>query len=115
MPITQRISVRNPPATRPYRMRATFPLPRGTDPNTLGNSFGAFQQYRRIARIRSWDIYEWMVWNDGQRGRTLNARGEPVDIVEVSDITSGAHVHRWDCIYGAVNSDRLMGHEISGT
>ncbi len=32
-----------------------------------------------------------------------------------SDISTGAHIHRWDCIYGAVNADRLMGHEISGT
>lgn len=32
-----------------------------------------------------------------------------------SDISTGAHVHRWDCIYGSVNADRLMGHEISGT
>lgn len=32
-----------------------------------------------------------------------------------SDIATGAHVHRWDAIYGAVNADRLMGHEISGT
>lgn len=31
-----------------------------------------------------------------------------------SDITSGAHVHRWDSIYGAANMDPLMGAEISG-
>lgn len=31
-----------------------------------------------------------------------------------SDITTGAHVHRWDCLYGAQNLDPLMGSEISG-
>lgn len=32
-----------------------------------------------------------------------------------SDISTGAHVHRWDCIYGATNVDPLMGYQISGT
>lgn len=32
-----------------------------------------------------------------------------------SDITTGQHIHRWDCIYGAENVDPLMGAEISGT
>jgi hypothetical protein len=32
-----------------------------------------------------------------------------------SDISTGAHVHRWDAIFGAVNADRLLGHEISGS
>jgi hypothetical protein len=32
-----------------------------------------------------------------------------------SDIATGAHVHRWDAIFGAVNADRLMGYEISGS
>jgi hypothetical protein len=31
-----------------------------------------------------------------------------------SDITTGAHIHRWDTIYGATNLDPLMGAEISG-
>jgi hypothetical protein len=31
-----------------------------------------------------------------------------------SDISTGAHVHRWDCLYGAQNLDPLMGSEISG-
>ena len=31
-----------------------------------------------------------------------------------SDITTGAHVHRWDCIYGATNLDPLLGSQISG-
>lgn len=31
-----------------------------------------------------------------------------------SDITTGAHVHRWDTLYGATNLDPLMGCEISG-
>lgn len=31
-----------------------------------------------------------------------------------SDITTGAHIHRWDAIYGATNLDPLMGCEISG-
>lgn len=31
-----------------------------------------------------------------------------------SDISTGAHVHRWDAIYGATNLDPLMGYEISG-
>lgn len=31
-----------------------------------------------------------------------------------SDITSGKHIHRWDCIYGAENVDPLMGAQISG-
>lgn len=32
-----------------------------------------------------------------------------------SDISTGAHVHRWDCLYGAQNLDPLMGCEVSGT
>jgi hypothetical protein len=32
-----------------------------------------------------------------------------------SDISTGAHVHRWDCLYGAANLDPLMGAEISGS
>jgi hypothetical protein len=32
-----------------------------------------------------------------------------------SDIATGAHVHRWDAIYGTVNADRLLGAEISGS
>lgn len=32
-----------------------------------------------------------------------------------SDISTGAHVHRWDCIFGAENVDPLMGTEISGS
>ncbi len=32
-----------------------------------------------------------------------------------SDISTGAHVHRWDCLYGAQNLDPLMGAEISGS
>ena len=32
-----------------------------------------------------------------------------------SDISTGAHVHRWDTIYGAENVDPLMGYQISGT
>lgn len=32
-----------------------------------------------------------------------------------SDIATGAHVHRWDCLYGAQNLDPLMGSEISGS
>jgi hypothetical protein len=32
-----------------------------------------------------------------------------------SDIATGAHVHRWDAIYGAANLDPLMGAEISGS
>jgi len=31
-----------------------------------------------------------------------------------SDISTGEHIHRWDCIYGATNLDPLMGCEISG-
>jgi len=31
-----------------------------------------------------------------------------------SDISTGAHIHRWDCLYGAQNLDPLMGSEISG-
>jgi len=31
-----------------------------------------------------------------------------------SDISTGAHVHRWDCLYGAQNLDPLMGYQISG-
>jgi hypothetical protein len=31
-----------------------------------------------------------------------------------SDITTGAHIHRWDAIYGAENLDPFMGAEISG-
>lgn len=31
-----------------------------------------------------------------------------------SDISTGAHVHRWDAIYGATNLDPLMGSQISG-
>ena len=32
-----------------------------------------------------------------------------------SDISTGAHVHRWDCLYGAQNLDPLMGCQISGS
>ncbi|AZI37072.1 hypothetical protein NT2_01_04690 [Caenibius tardaugens NBRC 16725] len=32
-----------------------------------------------------------------------------------SDISTGAHIHRWDAIFGAVNADPLMGAEISGS
>lgn len=32
-----------------------------------------------------------------------------------SDISTGAHVHRWDCLFGAKNLDPLMGAEISGS
>lgn len=32
-----------------------------------------------------------------------------------SDISTGAHVHRWDCLYGATNLDPLMGCQVSGT
>jgi hypothetical protein len=32
-----------------------------------------------------------------------------------SDISTGAHVHRWDCLYGAQNLDPLLGTEISGS
>lgn len=32
-----------------------------------------------------------------------------------SDIATGAHVHRWDCLYGAQNLDPLMGARVSGT
>jgi hypothetical protein len=31
-----------------------------------------------------------------------------------SDISTGEHIHRWDCIYGATNLDPLMGSEVSG-
>jgi hypothetical protein len=32
-----------------------------------------------------------------------------------SDISTGAHVHRWDCLFGAQNLDPLMGSLISGS
>jgi hypothetical protein len=32
-----------------------------------------------------------------------------------SDISTGAHVHRWDCLFGAQNLDPLMGCQIAGT
>jgi hypothetical protein len=32
-----------------------------------------------------------------------------------SDISTGAHVHRWDCLFGAQNLDPLMGYQISGS
>lgn len=32
-----------------------------------------------------------------------------------SDITTGAHVHRWDMIYGAVVTDPFLGARINGT
>jgi len=32
-----------------------------------------------------------------------------------SDITTGAHVHRWDMIYGAEVMDRFLGTRITGT
>jgi hypothetical protein len=32
-----------------------------------------------------------------------------------SDISTGAHVHRWDCMFGAQNLDPLMGSLISGS
>ncbi|MGH7745406.1 MAG: P22 phage major capsid protein family protein [Candidatus Dormibacteria bacterium] len=30
-----------------------------------------------------------------------------------SDITTGNHIHRWDCIYGATNVDAFMGTRVS--
>lgn len=32
-----------------------------------------------------------------------------------SDISTGVHAHRWDCIFGAVNVDRRLGVRIFGT
>lgn len=32
-----------------------------------------------------------------------------------SDITTGVHAHRWDCIFGVVNTDRRLGVRIFGT
>src|SRR5262249_44814984 len=32
-----------------------------------------------------------------------------------SDISTGAHVHRWDCMFGAKNVDNMMGSRVSGT
>lgn len=32
-----------------------------------------------------------------------------------SDITTGVHAHRWDCIFGVVNADRRLGVRIFGT
>lgn len=32
-----------------------------------------------------------------------------------SDISTGAHIMRWDSIFGAANTDRLLGAEISGS
>ena len=32
-----------------------------------------------------------------------------------SDITTGAHIHRWDCIFGASNTDALFGTRVCGT
>lgn len=32
-----------------------------------------------------------------------------------SDISTGQHIHRWDCLYGAECVDPLMGAEISGS
>lgn len=32
-----------------------------------------------------------------------------------SDIATGAHIHRWDSMFGATNTDRLLGSEISGS
>lgn len=31
-----------------------------------------------------------------------------------SDISTGAHIHRWDCLYGAENVDPMMGYQVSG-
>ncbi len=32
-----------------------------------------------------------------------------------SDITTGAHIQRWDCVYGAAVTDPLMGTRVNGT
>jgi hypothetical protein len=32
-----------------------------------------------------------------------------------SDITTGQHIHRWDCMYGATLLDSFMGSRVSGT
>lgn len=32
-----------------------------------------------------------------------------------SDISTGAHIHRWDCMYGAAVLDQYLGTRISGT
>lgn len=32
-----------------------------------------------------------------------------------SDITTGAHIHRWDCVYGGAVMDPLFGSRVSGT
>lgn len=101
MSITQTLTVRNPPnvvdpehatGEAGYTMWGTLPLPRGTDPRTFGNSFMeedgqlGWQQYRKLAQTRNWDIYEWFVWNPGTLGRTVDTnRNETVDTVRISD------------------------------
>lgn len=99
MAIAQRITVRNPPnvvdpehpAEEGYTMWGTVPLPRGTDPNTIGNNFAAlgyaaFQQHRKLAQTRNWDVYEWFVYNPGTLGRSVDTnRNETVDVVFLSD------------------------------
>lgn len=60
MVVSQFIKIRNAPS-RPFIAKATMPLAVDADPATVGNSINGFQQYRRIARMRTWDIYEWMV------------------------------------------------------
>lgn len=97
--VQQKLVVRNPPnlvdsehaPEEGYTMWGTLPLPRGTDPDTIGNNFaaqgfGAFQQYRRLAQTRRFDIYEWFVYNPGALGRQIDARrNEAYDTVFLSE------------------------------
>jgi len=61
MTITQTISVKGPPTTRSFVAWATMPFPTGTDISTIGNEFGAPQQYRLFAKTLDFDIYKFCV------------------------------------------------------
>ncbi len=97
--VVQKLVIRNPPNAvdsehapeEGYVMWGTVPLPRGTDPDTLGNNFAAlgyaaYQQHRQIAHTRNHDIYEWFVYNPGSLGRqTDTLRNEVYDTVFLSE------------------------------
>src|SRR5688572_11379715 len=87
--VSNSITVRNPPA-RDYVMRATMPFPRGVDPATLGNSLQAQQQYRHLARLANFDIYEWMVYApQGTTFVTISDSFQPAHKIRPASIATG--------------------------
>lgn len=79
-------------------------------PNTTRRIRGAWHKSAIelvSAKLQAPFTGEWSYASDPETGISIRYwRG--------SDISTGQHVHRWDCIFGAENVDPLMGAEISG-